>query len=65
MSDISLIDAVMNRHSVRGFLPEAVSQEVMDAIFELARWAPSGTNVQPWQVYVASGAVRECWMYRW
>ena len=59
MSDISLIDAVMNRHSVRGFLPEAVSHEVMDSIFELARWAPSGTNVQPWQVYVASGAVRD------
>ena len=28
----------------------------MQQIFETARWSPSGTNVQPWQVCVASGA---------
>ena len=59
MSDIPLVDAVMKRRSVRGFLPKSVPQTVMNEVFELARWAPSGTNVQPWQVYVASGAVRD------
>jgi nitroreductase len=59
VSDIPLIDAVMKRRSVRGFLPKSVPQAVMNDIFELARWAPSGTNVQPWQVYVASGPVRD------
>ena len=24
-------------------------------LFETARWAPSGTNIQPWRIYVASG----------
>lgn len=46
---------VRNRHSVRGFLPDRIPQTTLEQIFDIARWAPSGTNVQPWQVYVASG----------
>lgn len=59
MTDISLEEAVKGRHSVRGFLPDPVPQDVLNKVFELAQWAPSGTNVQPWQVYVASGATRD------
>jgi nitroreductase len=36
-----------------------VPQETLDKVFDLARWAPSGTNIQPWQVYVASGEIRD------
>ncbi|RLA45867.1 MAG: nitroreductase [Gammaproteobacteria bacterium] len=59
MTDISLEEAVRGRHSVRGFLPDPVPQELLNKVFELAQWAPSGTNIQPWQVYVASGATRD------
>ncbi len=59
MSAISLEHAIRERRSVRGFLPERVPQEVLRSVFELARWSPSGTNIQPWQVYVASGSVRD------
>ena len=59
MIDISLEEAIRGRHSVRGFLPEPVPQELLNKVFELAQWAPSGTNIQPWQVYVASGATRD------
>jgi nitroreductase len=59
MTDISLEEAVKGRHSVRGFLPDPVPQELLNKVFELAQWAPSGTNIQPWQVYVASGATRD------
>jgi len=48
---------VHERHSVRGFLPDRVPQNVLNRVFDIARWAPSGTNVQPWHVCVASGAV--------
>ncbi len=48
-------DLVHERRSTRGFLPEEVPEETLRAIFETARWAPSGTNVQPWHVCVASG----------
>ncbi|HIG39298.1 MAG TPA: nitroreductase [Gammaproteobacteria bacterium] len=59
MTEISLEHAIRSRHSVRGFLPKPVPQEVLLRVFELAQWAPSGTNVQPWQVYVASGTTRD------
>ena len=59
MTEMSLETAVRTRHSVRGFLPERVPQETLDRVFDLARWAPSGTNIQPWQVYVASGETRD------
>ena len=43
------------RRSTRGFLDKQVPEETLKQIFETARWAPSGTNVQPWHVCVASG----------
>ena len=59
MQKLSLEDAVKTRRSVRGFLPDPVPESLMKSVFELAQWAPSGTNIQPWQVYVASGALRD------
>jgi nitroreductase len=59
MTDMTLEEAVMTRRSVRGFLPKPVPQALLVRVFELAQWAPSGTNVQPWQVCVASGATRD------
>jgi nitroreductase len=59
MTAMTLEQAVRARRSVRGFLPKPVPQATLDSVFELARWAPSGTNIQPWQVYVASGATRD------
>ena len=57
--EVSLKDAVMNRHSVRGFQSKQVPEEKLKEVFELAQWSPSGTNQQPWQVYVASGQTLE------
>ena len=50
---------VRQRHSVRAFLPDPVPQPLLKRVFDIARWAPSGTNVQPWHVCVASGEVCE------
>lgn len=57
--DMSLVDAILARRSVRGYRDDPVPREVMDAVFELARHAPSNCNVQPWKVYVATGAIRD------
>lgn len=51
----SFDEIVRARRSVRGFLNKQVPPEVLQKLFESARWSPSGTNVQPWQVCVASG----------
>ena len=56
---MSLEQAIRQRRSVRGYLPGSVPEAVLQNIFELAQLAPSNCNVQPWKVYVASGALRD------
>jgi nitroreductase len=48
-------DVVRARHSYRGFTPKQVDEQTLREIFELANWAPSNCNVQPWHVHVLSG----------
>lgn len=59
MSEMSFETAVRSRRSVRGFQNREVPQDILNKVFEIARWAPSGTNMQSWQTYVASGATRD------
>ena len=54
-----LVEAIYNRRSVRGYLDKEVPQDILDRIFEIAQQAPSNCNVQPWKVYVATGALKE------
>ena len=58
--EVATLDHIVReRHSVRGFLPRKIPDELMQKVFETARWSPSGTNVQPWQTCVASGETRD------
>lgn len=54
----AVIDAVVNRRSVRRFLSTPVSPNVVRAILSEASRAPSGTNFQPWRVHVVTGVTR-------
>ncbi|MFO1273445.1 MAG: nitroreductase [Rubrivivax sp.] len=56
---MSLDEAIRTRRSVRGFLPQAVPEATLREVFELAQWAPSNCNVQPWMPHVVSGASLE------
>ncbi len=56
---ITLEEAITGRRSVRGFLPTPVPREVLEQVFEWAQRAPSNCNIQPWKVFVASGAARD------
>ena len=51
--------AITSRHSVRAFLPTPVPRETVEAILRVAARAPSGTNTQPWQIHVLTGAARQ------
>jgi nitroreductase len=51
--------AITSRHSMRAFLPEPVPRELIEALLRVASFAPSGTNTQPWQVHVLTGAAKE------
>lgn len=48
----SLLELVKQRRSCRRFKPEPVPDEYVDKIIEVARWAPSGANTQPWEFIV-------------
>jgi nitroreductase len=50
------VDEVMkSRYSCRAYLPTAVPQKVIEEILAVAARAPSGTNIQPWKVWVLTG----------
>ena len=51
--------AITSRRSIRAFLPRTVAREDIEAILSVAARAPSGTNTQPWKVYVLTGAAKD------
>ena len=51
--------AISSRHSIRAFLPKPVPRELIERMLAVASRAPSGTNTQPWNVYVLTGAAKE------
>jgi len=53
---LSAAEAIRTRRSIRAFLPTPVPDETIGRILELAARAPSGSNIQPWQVLVLRGA---------
>jgi len=51
--------AIDSRMSVRAFLPNPVPRELLADLLSVASRAPSGTNTQPWKVYVLQGTSRD------
>ena len=60
VNDPASVDAAIeSRFSARAFLPRAVAREQITEILRVASRAPSGTNTQPWKVYVVQGDSRD------
>lgn len=53
---MDVYEAVKSRRSVRGFKDEPVDREVLERVLSAAAWSPSGSNIQPWNTYVMTGA---------
>ncbi|MYM35354.1 nitroreductase [Duganella sp. FT94W] len=47
--------AITSRRSIRAYLPTPVAREEIEQILRVAGRAPSGSNTQPWKVYVLQG----------
>ena len=59
VADAASVDtAIETRFSARAFLPRPVARETIAHILQVASRAPSGTNTQPWKVYVLQGEAR-------
>ncbi len=50
--------AITSRMSMRAFTAQDVPRETIAGLLRVASRAPSGTNTQPWKVYVLHGASR-------
>ena len=60
VGDPASVDAaILSRHSPRAFLSKPVEKEKIEHILQIAGRSPSGTNTQPWKVYVLQGAKRD------
>jgi nitroreductase len=48
---MKLNKAIENRWSPRAFNDKKITDEMLNLLFEAARWAPSSRNGQPWEYY--------------
>jgi nitroreductase len=56
----SLIDGIIvARFSCRKFSNRSVSRQTIEQILRIARFAPSGANIQPWHIYVLAGTAKK------
>lgn len=55
---MSIEDAITGRRSTRAFLDKPVPRAALEKILRIAGRAPSGSNIQPWRVWVLEGAVK-------
>src|SRR3972149_2268438 len=49
-----LLDLSKRRRSIRRFLPDPLPEGAIEKILEVARWAMSGANGQPWEFIVVN-----------
>jgi nitroreductase len=56
---LTVEQAIAGRRSARAFLPRCVDRELIVRILSNAGRAPSGTNAQPWKVWILDGQVKK------
>lgn len=49
---MDVVELIKTRRSIRKFKPTKVSRKVLDVVLDLAKWAPSAHNAQPWRIIV-------------
>ena len=56
---MEIYDAIHHRRSHRLYKPDLPPREVLERVIEAALWAPSGVNLQAWELTVMAGQVRD------
>ena len=60
ISDPDSVDAaILSRFSTRAYLNKPVEKAVLEDLLQVAARSPSGTNTQPWKVYVLQDAAKD------
>ena len=58
-ADNLVLAALQNRRSIRAFTDAPVQKDLLLQVFDCARMAPSGGNMQPWRAICVAGAARD------
>ncbi|ESZ94953.1 hypothetical protein SBOR_4677 [Sclerotinia borealis F-4128] len=53
--EMTLKESLIARHSSRAFLPTPVSESIIQSTLDLARFAPSNSNIQPHRLFLLTG----------
>jgi nitroreductase len=56
---VDVLECIAKRYSVRGYSSDAVDDQILGAVLEAARLAPTAANRQPFRVIVVHTAGRE------
>lgn len=56
---MNILEAIDSRRSIRSFKSTPVSKKILEEVLEHSRWAPSGSNTQPWEFAVLGGKVMD------
>ena len=56
---MNVSEAIKTRISTRAFLADQIDEKTIRELLEIARWAPSGGNLQPWRIDVVAGTARD------
>jgi len=56
---MNVSEAITSRISIRAFKPDPLPEALVREVIDIARYAPSGGNLQPWKVIAVAGPERE------
>jgi nitroreductase len=64
---MDVIEAILNRKSIRYFQPYTIPQQEVKLLLECARFAPSGGNRQPWEFLVVDNKeeIKQIYDFGW
>lgn len=54
---MDILEAIRTRRAIRKYKSEPVSDDSVEEILEAGRWAPSGSNLQPWRFVVVKNQI--------
>nr|WP_194174963.1 nitroreductase family protein [Desulfofundulus thermobenzoicus] len=56
---MDLASILKGRRSIRKYKKDPIAREILEEILTTALWAPSGMNLQNWEIYVVGGKTRD------
>jgi nitroreductase len=56
---MNILEAIRGRRAIRSFKSTPVPKKILEEVLEYGRWAPSGSNTQPWEFAVLGGNVMD------